>query len=164
MNAVAIAGFLDEFEKIAGVGVDIHGYRTDPGSPDAKDVLDQMDQLDRARALRVKTPYDRASSLGYKLHMDTLRGQTWDNNANKWRGIGKPSSILTTKATDHAYSDKLVTRNLNRGDVRKLIKDYRANSAQIKNPDYRKVQSAFINKAGRLMKDKNVKVMRLEYE
>lgn len=178
MDHIKAAALFDELEKIAGVGIDIHGYTRDPDKP-SKSFLRSLEKKtgyspdeDPEWAKDVwrdqntaKTPYDRDSSYGYKAHLNVLRGQS----PYDLKPVTAESGIWKSKATDQAYSSKPKVHNLSRRDVRKLVSEYRSNSGAVAVPErdramYTKVNKAFINKAQSLLRDKHVKVMRLEYE
>jgi len=147
-------------EKIAGVGLDIHGYRKDPFNPPKKlvDVYEgdtSSARIDWQDNNRQKTKFDNESGRGYKLHLDNLLGVRWDKR--DFSRFSQPSKFLD-KATDEAYTDTPVSRNLSRNEVRDLIQDYSNRSG---NHPYEK---AFVNKAKELLKNRGVKFIRLEYE
>lgn len=195
MDTTTIDGFFDELAKIAGVGVDIHGYWRDPSSPEGQELAAQQEaraavphpeyrkpgffgkligrqggfdpkelytykqrlaeigdgspgMTDRAHAFsrssRIKTPFDAASSRGYKIHDLNLMAS-------------KPALGM---ATDEVYSAKPIVQNLNRDQLRQLASAYE----KAKSGKHTAEEKAFVDKINHLLKDKRLQFGRLEYE
>lgn len=105
------------------------------------------DPFDYERDSRIKTPYDRDSSRGYKMHL----------------GVLLDSPFADSLATDKGYRDTPQVVNLNKGDIRKLIKDYQERR-QVGNKDEELAQDAFVNKAKALLRNPKLRFARVEYE
>lgn len=206
-DEVKTAAFVDELEKIAGVGWRLHGYSTSPESYDsewskAKDTTKAfdsdleksvgkapsyhkprgffgklfnrpkeknpeyddystrvkeymstreypMEDYDVRDKYRIKTPYDDRTN--YKLNLN--------------QDVGTDSSI-SEYTTDHAYSDKPITRNLSREELAEVARRYKAQMANYrqKDPSIAAAQQAFLDKAKWLMDNEKSKFYRLEYE
>lgn len=197
---IGLASFFDELTKIAGVGVDIHGYhRTPENSALQKKESAQWEQFERqvgnapmgkkpgwfrrvfvssqrippkpeeekawrakskqfwaknppvdaheyALKSRIKTPFDRDSSQGYKLHSINLMN----------------SGEALDMATDKVYGDKPTVKNLSRSQLKMLASKYE--SGRDSGYKHHKVEKAFVKKINHLMKDKDMKFARLEWE
>ena len=165
--------FVDEFIKIAGVGLDVHGYSSDPDKPPEKWLRSRgysaaggPDEIEEAkyeysREARIKTPFDRQSSRGYKMHLHVLQGVGGDKFNRK--ALHEPSPFVYQLATDQVYADKPKTVNLNKRQLRTMLKDYQARR-QTGNRDEEVVQDAFINKTKSLLSNRKLRFARVEFE
>lgn len=160
------------FGKVAGVGVDVHGYRRDPDKPTKKWLKSwesdmgfsakedpEWAQGDFRQDMRLKTPFDRKSSQGYKMHLHVLQGLSAGPGDRKV--IHKPSPFMDSLATDQAYRDKPQVVNLNRPQLRTLIKDYQSRRQAGVGED---AQDAFVGKVKSLLKNPKMRLARVEYE
>ena len=160
------------FGKVAGVGVDVHGYRRDPDKPTKKWLKSwesdmgfpakedpEWAQGDFRQDMRLKTPFDRKSSQGYKMHLHVLQGLSAGPGDRKV--IHKPSPFMDSLATDQAYRDKPHVVNLNRPQLRTLIKDYQSRRQAGVGEE---AQDAFVGKIKSLLKNPKMRLARVEYE
>ncbi len=105
--------------------------------------------------LRRKTPFDEESSRGYKLH-----------------SIIGVESGLDDLTTDEVYSRNPTRRSLSKKQLRDVMDKYEKGLSfrlsTHEDPETRRAEQqagqAFLNKAKHLLKDKDTKVVRLEYE
>lgn len=135
--------------KTAGVGWDLHGYKKDPKDhPAGKTDDDLEDSWDRRDAARIKTPFDRLSSLGYKVHH-------------------QEAQPVYKHTTDFAYSATPKEVRMSRPQLRSFLNEYATAVSSPKakiSPEERKTTQALIDKGNFLLKQKNFLFARAEYE
>jgi len=123
----------------------------------AKGLPEPPDGFDRARAARIKTPFDKKTN--YKL------------NANIALALPDAAEkALYAKTTDFAYSQKPKERRLSRDELRQVVKTYKAGIGATKKRYPHEAEAvdegakAFIGKAEYLLKNPHMQFARLEWE
>lgn len=167
--------FADEMVKIAGVGIDIHGYSSNPDKPPKKwikawedkegPIRDPEDEkwmkADYADATRIKTPNDLASSRGSKMHLFVLQGLS-PGSENR-RVLHKPSKFMDELSTDLVYQKNTKSVNLRKPQIRALLKDYQSRRQSV-DKEADEMQDAFVLKTKALLANPKLRVARVEYE
>ena len=132
-------------EKVAGVGLVVHGYTREYSDPSTPEGLEKW--WDEQKAARIGTPYDKQVDAAYKYHLIQF---------------ARAGSLDHKFFTDEIYSDEPRRVPLNHAQLRELRDIYAKAPAQ--GPGGVGARQAFLDKTDYLLAHPDAKFFQVEYE